>query len=176
MVTIFKSPIEESVDQLFNKIKATAKRGDLCQNPVTGGGFVWGLDPIALQKTEAVVALRAREWFAVNGPVGAPPLPLSDNEIEDYRNARGLKGVVGFYARSLYRLDYDVQTHPSFEVFCCGLMAVNTGLWRIENDPQLRKRFPPRPLAGMTPSAYWAPPKEYEEIMASYYKEQRRAA
>jgi hypothetical protein len=176
MVTIFKSPIEESVDQLFNKIKATAKRGDLCQNPVTGGGFVWGLDPIALQKTEAVVALRAREWFAVNGPVGAPPLPLSDNEIEDYRNARGLKGVVGFYARSPYRLDYDVQTHPSFEDFCCGLMAVNTGLWRIENDPQLRKRFPPRPLAGMTPSAYWAPPKEYEEIMASYYKEQRRAA
>ena len=176
MVTIFKSPIEESVDQLFNKIKATAKRGDLCQNPVTGGGFVWGLDPIALQKTEAVVARRAREWFAVNGPVGAPPLPLSDNEIEDYRNARGLKGVVGFYARSLYRLDYDVQTHPSFEDFCCGLMAVNTGLWRIENDPQLRKRFPPRPLAGMTPSAYWAPPKEYEEIMASYYKEQRRAA
>jgi hypothetical protein len=55
-------------------------------------------------------------------------------------------------------------------------MAINTGLWRIESDPQLRMRFPPRPLAGMTPSAYWAPPKEYEEIMASYYKEQRRAA
>jgi hypothetical protein len=176
MVTIFKSPIEELVDQLFNKIKATAKRGDLCQNPVTGGGFVWGLDPIALQKKEAVVALRAREWFAVNGPAGAPPLPLSDNEIEDYRNARGLKGVIGFYARSLYVRDYDVRKHPAFEDFARGLMAINTGLWRIEKDPQLRMRFPPRPLAGMTPSAYWAPPKEYEEIMASCYKEQRRAA
>jgi hypothetical protein len=176
MATIFRSPIEESVDRLFSEIKTQAKRGDLCQNPVTGGGFVWGVDPIALQKKEAVVALRAREWFAVNGPVGASPLPLSDDDIEEYRSARGLKGVVGFYARSLYRHDYDVQTHPSFENFARGLMAINTGLWRIEKDPQLRMRFPPRPLAGMTPSAYWAPPKEYEEIMASYNNEQRRAA
>jgi hypothetical protein len=176
MSTIFRSPIEESVDRLFSEIKTQAKRGDLCQNPVTGGGFVWGLDPIALQKKEAVVALRAREWFAVNEPAGAPALPLSDNEIEDYRSARGLKGVVGFYARSLYRHDYDVQTHPSFEDFARGLMAINTGLWRIEKDPQLRMRFPPLPLPGMTPSAYWAPPEEYKEIMSSHYRDLRRAA
>jgi hypothetical protein len=175
MVTINKGPIEEQVDRLFDEIQAKAKGGERCENPVTGGGFVWGLDPIALQKKEAVVALRAREWFAVNGPSDAPPLPLSDNEIEDYRNARGLKGVVGFYARSLYRHDYDVQTHPSFEDFARGLMAINTGLWRIEKDPQLRMRFPPRPLAGMTPGAYWAPPKEYEEIMASYRRAQQAA-
>jgi hypothetical protein len=164
MSPIFRSPIEESVDRLFSEIETQAKRGDLCRNPVTGGCFVWGLDPIALQKKEAVVALRAREWFAVNGPAGAPPLPLSDNEIEDYRNARGLKGVVGFYARSLYRHDYDVRKHPSFNDFARGLMAINTGLWRIEKDPQLRMRFPPRPLAGMTAGAYWAPPEEHERI------------
>jgi hypothetical protein len=176
MSTIFRSPIEESVDRLFSEIKTQAKRGDLCQNPVTGGCFVWGLDPIALQKKEAVVALRAREWFAVNGPAGAPPLPLSDNEIEDYRNARGLKGVIGFYARSLYVRDYDVRKHPAFEDFARGLMAINTGLWRIEKDPQLRMRFPPRPLVGMTPSAYWAPPKEYERITSSSRTEVASAA
>ena len=44
MATIFRSPIEAMVEQLFSNIKA--KRGECCDNPVTGGGFVWGLDPI----------------------------------------------------------------------------------------------------------------------------------
>jgi hypothetical protein len=155
MATNFKSPIEELVDLLFGKIKA--KHGECCDNPVTGGGFVWGIDPIATQKKEAIAALRAQEWFAVNGPPDAPPLPLYD--FDSYRGARGLKGVVGFYARSLSRQDYDVRKHPSFEDFACGLMTINTGLWGIENDENLRKRFPPRSLEGMAPSAYWDPPK-----------------
>jgi hypothetical protein len=156
MVTTFKSPIEELVDRLFGEIKA--KRGDRCVNPVTGGQFLWGDDPIAPQKKAAVAALRAREWFAVNGPPDAPPLPLSDNEIEAARNARDLEGVVGFYARSLAGQDYDVHQHPSFDDFACGLMASNTNAWRIEKDAQLRMRFPPRRLTGMTPGAYWEPP------------------
>jgi hypothetical protein len=166
MATNFKSPIEELVDRLFGEIKA--KRGEHCDNPVTGGGFIWGIDPIATQKTEAIAALRACEWFAVNGPTDAPPLPLSGEDVERYRNARGLTGIVGFFARSLSRLDYDLPKHPSFDDFARGLMAINTGLWGIEKDENLKRRFPPCPLAGMTPGAYWAPPKEYEETMASY--------
>jgi hypothetical protein len=168
MATNSKSPIEELVDRRFGEI--VVKRGECCDNPVTGGGFVWGIDPIATQKKDAVAALRAREQFAVNGPPDAPPLPLSHADVEDYRNARGLTGVVGFYARSLSRQDYDVRKHPSFEDFARGLMAMamENGLWGLEKDAQLRMRFPPRPLAGMTPGAYWAPPKEYEETMASY--------
>ena len=71
MATNYKSPIEGSVDRLFSEIHA--KRGECCTNPVTGGGFVWGLDPIATQKKEATAALRAKEWFAVNSPGDAPP-------------------------------------------------------------------------------------------------------
>src|SRR5258708_7047919 len=115
MATNFKSPIEQLVDLQFGKIKA--KHGECCDNPVTGGGFVWGVDPIATRKKEAVAALRAQEWFAVDGPTDAPPLPLTHADIEDYRNARGLTGVVGFYARSLCRQGYDVRKHPSFEDF-----------------------------------------------------------
>jgi hypothetical protein len=66
MATNFKSPMEELVDLLFSEIKA--KGGECCDNPVTGGGFVWGLDPIAQQKKEAIVRLLAREWFAVKKP------------------------------------------------------------------------------------------------------------
>jgi hypothetical protein len=179
MASNFKSPIEEIVERLFSEIKA--KGGECCDNPVTGGGFVWGLDPIAPQKKAAVVALRAREWFAVNGPPDAPPLPLSSNDVEDYRRARGLKGIVGFYARSLSRQGYgrqryDVRTHPSFDDFARGLMAlaVERGLWNLEKDESLIRRFPPRPLPGMTPSAFWAPPEEYAELMASYRRAELR--
>ncbi len=81
--------LENKVDQLFAALNA--QHGDCCRNPVTGEDFVWGIDPIGPQKTEAVRALRAREWFAVNGPTNAPPLPLSYEEIDDYRQARGLQ-------------------------------------------------------------------------------------
>ena len=173
MTTNCKTLIEKEVDRLFSEIKA--KRGDQCVNPVTGGRFLWGDDPIGQQKKDAVAALRAQEWFAVNGPPDAPLLPLSHADVEDYRNARGLTGLVGFYARSLDRLDYDVQ-HPSFDDFARGLMATNTNMWGIEKDEVLKKRFPPRPLAGMTPGLYWAPPKEYEETMASYRRARLRAS
>jgi hypothetical protein len=156
MASNFKSPIEEIVDRMFSAIKAT--RGECCTLPITGAEIVWGLDPIAPQKKAAIVALRAKEWFAVNSPRDAPPLPLSDDDVEEYRRARGLKGVVGFYARSLSGRDYDIRNHPSFDDFARGLMAINTGLWGIEKDEALKKRFPPWPLAGMTDSALWDPP------------------
>ena len=112
-------------------------------------------------------ALRAGKWFSVISPHDAPPLPLSHDDVEDYRNAGGLTAVVGFYARSLSREGYGRR---SFDDFARGLMAmaVNSGLWDLENDAGLKRRFPPRPLAGMTPGAYWAPQKEYEDTMASY--------
>jgi hypothetical protein len=174
MATNFRSPIEELVDRLFGEIKA--KGGQCCELPVTGARIVWGLDPIAPQKKAAVVALRAREWFAVNGPRDAPPLPISHEDVEDYRNARGLAGVVGFYARSLSRQNYDVRKHPPFDDFARGLMTINTGLWGIEKDENLKRRFPPCPLEGMTSCAFWAPPEEYEELMASYRRAHARSA
>jgi len=162
MATNFKSLIEKEVDRRFSEV--TAERGETCSLPITDAGIVWGVDPIAPQKEYAMVALLAREWFAVNGPPDAPPLPLYD--FDSYRGARGLKGVVGFSSRSLSRKYYDVRKHPSFDDFARGLMAINTGLWRIEKDENLKRRFPPRPLAGMTPSAFWAPPEEYAELVA----------
>jgi hypothetical protein len=176
MVIKFRSLVEKKVDRLFGEIKA--KRGEYCDNPVTSGGFIWGIDPLATQKKEAIVPLLAREWFAVYGPRDAPPLPLADEDVEDYRRARGLAGIVGFFARSWSRQDYDVRKHPSFDDFARGLMAraMDSGLWDLEKDEQLKRRFPPRPLAGMTPGAYWAPPKEYEETMASYNEVHRPAA
>jgi hypothetical protein len=162
MVTNFKSPIEQQVDRLFSEVKA--KRGDCCANPVTGTWFQWGIDSIRTQKKAAIAALRAREWFAVNGPPDAPPLPLSVDEHEDYRHGRGLRQIVGFYGRSLEANEYDIHRHPSFEDFARGLMACNSGGWGVEKDPEMRKRFPPRPLPGMGPGLYWQPPQKHKRV------------
>lgn len=165
MATGFRSLIEREVDRQFSEVIAV--HGEVCTLSITGASIVWGIDPLGPQKEHAIIALLAREWFAVNGPPDAPPLPLYD--FDSYRGARGLKGLVGFYARSLARGGYgrhgfDVCNHPSFEDFARGLMAINTGDWNMEKDENLKLRFPPRPLAGMTPSAFWAPPEEYKEL------------
>jgi hypothetical protein len=161
MIRKFKNRfIGPLVDRQFREINA--QRGDYCENPVTGGHFIWGEDPIADQKKAAITALRARMWFAANGPSDAPRLPLSCEDVEDYRQARGLAGIVGFFARSLEANGYDIQRHPSFEDFARGLMACNSGAWQIEKDAEMRKRFPPRPLKGMNLDLCWEPPGKHK--------------
>jgi hypothetical protein len=163
MVTSSNSLIKREVDRLFAEVNGT--RGKSCVNPITAGGFDWGIDPIAEQKEYATIALLAREWFAVNGPRDAPLLPLNVHDRDRFRGSGGLTALVGFYARSLSRQEYDVCKHPPFDEFARGLMAIATerGLWQLEEDETLTRRFPPRPLVGMTPSAYWDP-YEYAEL------------
>src|SRR6516162_1639312 len=105
--------IRREVEHLFGEI--SAKRGDLCTNPVTGGEFVYGVDPIRLQKKIACHAFRAREDFACNGPADAPRLPLEHWECERVRwSGRPLDYLTGQYARSVVPL-CNVKGHPSFD-------------------------------------------------------------
>jgi hypothetical protein len=173
MAAIMNRLITIQVDQLFAKLNATD--GECCTNPVTRGGFVWGMDPIAEQKECANIALLARQWFAVNGPRDAPLLPLNVHDRDRFRGSGGLTALVGFYARSLSRRRYDVFKHPPFDEFARGLMAIATerGLWQLEEDETLIRRFPPRSLVGMMPCAYWDP-QECEETIARLRQERRR--
>ena len=109
---LIESPIRREVERLFGEI--SAKRGDLCTNPVTGGEFVYGFDPIRLQKKIAYNALLAREDFAVNGPADAPRLPLEHWECERVRwSGRPLDYLTAQYAKRMVAL-YDVKAHPCF--------------------------------------------------------------
>ena len=150
MAAAFQSIIEKEIDRLFDNPEAAH------MNPVNGA-INWAREPIEPQKKAAIVPLLAREWFAVYGPPDAPCLPISHVDKEDYRNAGGLKAVVGYYARSLDRQNYDFRRHPPFEDFVCGLMSLTTGRASIDNDENLKRRFPPRPLAGMTSAGFWDP-------------------
>jgi hypothetical protein len=157
MTTSKELLIVKDVDRLFNEMGAT--RGDYCRNPITGASFVWGVDPIGAQKRDAVRALRARELFAENGPPDAPPLPLSHDEIEDAKNARGLTRVVGSYARSLAARDWNLPEHPPFDDYARGVMASDYAPYFIKNNAALVRRFPPRSLPGLGPGLCWQPPK-----------------
>jgi hypothetical protein len=111
----------------------------------------------------------AREWFALNGPHDAPPLPLGYDEREDLK-VGGLKHLVAWYACSLACRNYDVVVHPSFDDYACGLMASEYTPGFIKNDEELQQRFAQRPLTGLGPALVWEPPAIHSETMASWHR------
>jgi hypothetical protein len=173
--------IRTKVDAEFQNV--LSQPDGWCENPITGGRFLkggTGEDSIAHQKREAEKALLAQEWFALDGPANAPALPVTQMGWEDMRHDHecGLNPLIGFYSRSLSFRDWQVHNHPSFEDFARGLLANDNGHWDLPQrvGPAVLKRYPPRALAGMTPHGYWAPPKEYSEIMEECMRGQSRRA
>jgi hypothetical protein len=154
--------IARHVERLFSEI--ATPRGRTCETPVTGDQFVYKVDRTKPQKDKACRALRARVWFASNGPTDAPPLPLTCEEREDYKwRRRPLDYIIAQYARSLEGSRYDVAKHPSLSDFASGL------LWDHDNGgsplhfspevlAELKGRFPPRKLEGLE-AYYWSPPR-----------------
>jgi hypothetical protein len=113
-----ETEIKREVERLFGEI--SAKRGDLCTNPVTGGDFVYGSDPIKKQKEAAYKRLLVRDYFELHGPADAPRMPTDDYE----RNrAKHLSGLLGFItAQFIWSLENqdDLRVHPSFADFASG--------------------------------------------------------
>ena len=81
------NPIGREVERLFSEI--SCQRGSLCVNPVTGVDFVYGVEPIKPQKEDAYRALLAQEWFALNGPADALPLPINERDWSTLKYSRG---------------------------------------------------------------------------------------
>jgi hypothetical protein len=78
-----KNAVDAEVDRLFKADPPVP--GKACTNPVTGAHYIGKLDPTATQKRDARAALLAREHFALHGPAGAPPLPVSHIERESLK-------------------------------------------------------------------------------------------
>jgi hypothetical protein len=103
-------------------------------------------------------AKRAREWFAKNGPPDLQPLPLGYAEREHIKDFMA-RHILAWYARSLADLNYDFAKHPTFYDYACGVMASPVTHALIRDNPELQRRFPPRPLPGLDPHLYWKPLK-----------------
>ena len=171
------------VDRLFEA--NAAQPGQICDWPVIGGHYLSGEDPTDAMRGLAVRALRAREWLAHNGPPDLPPLPLSVDEYEAMRSGRGLLHYIfGLFARSLIGRNYDVDEHPSFSDYVSGVLweaeRVNGDIGTLPNYPgeleELKKRFPPRELPGMSLGFGWEPPKQAARTLANYRRYRNRAA
>jgi hypothetical protein len=170
-----ETPIGQEVERLFGEI--SAKRGDLCTNPVTGGDFVYGLDPIEQQKNAAYKRLLARAYFALHGPPDAPQMPTDDYDRNRAKYANGLLGFIT--AQFIWSMESrnDLKVHPPFADFAAGM------LWQHDNNvegcslpyfpaeqfAELKGRFPPRKLEGLE-WFNWLPPKRQNRA-----KQNRRA-
>jgi hypothetical protein len=147
------SIIEEHVDKLFAEAERLKPRGQ--QNPVTGDYWLANVVPVGPEKRNAKRALLAREFFAAFGPPDAPPLPLNDVEIELYMNWGAFAWAIALYAVSLRSNDWDLQRHPNFEQFVAGLLHLRRP--PLTEAHLLARRFPPRPLSGLSEEGVWHP-------------------
>jgi hypothetical protein len=172
--TMKPSLIKASVDRKFREL--SAKRGELCRNPVVGDGdFVTGVDPLKPQKEMAYRALLAQEWFALYGPRDAPPLPIYNTS--DAKRGQGLLHLLAYFTQSLSGQDYAVHIHPSFEDYAAGVLASPGVPWFFERNEELKKRFPPRPLPGLDQqNLCWLTPEQDAKMKARNSRSTRAAA
>ena len=120
-------------------------------------------------------AMAARQWFEINGPPDAPPLPLGYDEREALKHG-GVDHIFAWYTSSLACLDYAVTEHPSFDDYACGVMASEYAPDFIKKDEELQRRFPPRPLTGLGPALIWESPAIHAKTIASWRRSMARAA
>ena len=177
--------VDRELERLFKQ--HPPRYDQLCTNPVTGGLYVGGLDPIEEQIDAARRLLLAREWHALNGPPDLQPLPLKPSARDDMvlRGGTLAHYIFSKYARSLSSMDGDVKAHPSLRDYFSGVLweaelpvggFASLPDYGAEQLQELKKRFPPRMLKGMSPGLTWLPPKEHKEAMASLRRCSRNPA
>src|ERR1700751_3867311 len=125
-IRVSETLVGREVEGLFGEI--SAKRGDLCTNPVTGGDFVYGRDPIEEQKDAAYKRLLARAYFALHGPADAPRMPTDDYECNRAKYATGLLGFITAHFIWSLENQHDLTVHPPFADFASGL------LWQHDSE------------------------------------------
>jgi hypothetical protein len=175
IICLAEKKVENQVDRLFRENPPLY--GQYCINPVTAAPYVGGLDPVEPQKAIARRALLARDWFAINGPPDVQPLPLSSADIADLKYRAPLSHIVSCFAYSLRSLDWDINRHPNFDDFARGVIASGYACrlamennMKFGDDEVLRRRYPPRRLAGLGPWLVWELPAVYARTMEEYQR------
>ncbi len=151
------SKYTDYVRRLFND--ADDRYQQVRTNPVTGGRFMRGLDPLGEQLRLAENVLLVRDWFESQRPADAPSFPLTSADRERIK-VDGVAYIVSLFARSLAMRDYNIGEHPEFEEYARGVMAATDLIPDcLANDPVLLEQYPPTPLAGLSAGLVWWSPK-----------------
>jgi hypothetical protein len=173
--------VGREVERLFKEHPPV--RDQLCRNPVTEGEYVGFDDPVEEQMEIARRALYARKWHAESGPPDLQPLPISARELDAaHLRETLLHYILAKFARSMNRnhlhpdRKFEGIEHPIFAEYAAGVLWEEelpvggfAGLpdYGAEQLLELKKRFPPRMLKGMSPGLTWLPPDEHREAIAS---------
>jgi hypothetical protein len=157
MTTIPSPSIRQQVDRQFRQLHA--RRGDFCNNPITGAPLVWGLDNISEQKRNACRALVACAWHTQNSP-GAPPLPVHAWDIAAAKTGGDLSHLLAYFAESVACGEWRLSGHPPFEVYAQGVLASPKCPRFFTQDENLVARFPPRPIYGLKPGFVYVRPSK----------------
>jgi hypothetical protein len=168
--------IRREVERLFGEI--SAKRGDICMNPITGEQFIYGYFSMKREKEAAYRRLLVRDYFALNGPLDAPLMPVDE---WDRDRAKHLSGLLGFItAHFMWSMEGqdDLRVHPSFADFAAGMLWLHENVGgpsellpgTPEQLSQMKGRYSPRRLEGLN-HFRWRSPKRQTRP-----KEKRRAA
>jgi hypothetical protein len=156
--------IGNEVDRVFDGV--SGKPGDSCMNPITGEQFIYGYFSMKREKEAAYRRLLVREYFALSGPSDAPLVPMDEWDRDRAKHLSGLLGFVTTQFMWSVESQDDLRMHPSFADFASGI------LWQHENEvegyslsyfpsdqiAELKRRFPPRKLEGLT-GFDWCPPR-----------------
>jgi hypothetical protein len=171
-----KTAIKREVERLFGEI--SAKRGDICTNPITGEQFIYGHFSMKREKEAAYRRLLVREYFALNGPSDAPLMPIDERDRD---RAKHLSGPLGFVtAHFMWSMESqdDLRVHPSFAEFAAGLLWLHDNVGgpcellpgTPEQLSQMKGQYPPRKLDGLNQFRWHSPQPQ------KLPKETRRAA
>jgi hypothetical protein len=94
----------------------------------------------------------------LHGPqaIDLQPLPLGYAERESAKIVSEAGRMLAWYSRSLEHNNYDIQHHPSFCDYACGILTDTTEAM----TQQLGTRFSPKMLPGLNlQSGDWEPVK-----------------
>jgi hypothetical protein len=116
----------------------------------------------------------AQEYFACVGPPEAQPLPVNYYEIERMKRDYGLRRLVAYYALSLFQQDFDERLHPELDEYASGVMASEFAPDFFKNDEELRERYPPCPLEGLSRYMNWRPNEPLTESKSPRAASNRR--
>jgi len=174
VISLIERKVALRVEQLFSE--NPPRYGQYCVNPVTGGSYMGGLDPIEPQKDMARRALLAGLWFADCAPPDAGPLPLTGSKIARLKYRDAFSHIKSCFGYSLRSQDWDFTRHPTFEDFAAGVLASEHAPELVLKDQALRRRYPPRKLPGMSPYLVWEPPEQHARTMETYLRYRARGA
>ena len=104
-------------------------------------------------------ALAAVAWHAETSPWSwSKPLPLEMGVCKSLmNNALGALQLLGYFGRSLRWNNWDIDQHPTFDPFCCGVMDYMFAPMELRTDKELQQMFPPRALVGLKTPLCWRP-------------------